>query len=49
MTPDELTEMPTSGDSEEVCVQVTVASDAGIDARFKIVHPTFHFVAVGVS
>lgn len=38
-----------SGDSEEVCVQVTVASDAGIDARFKIVHPTFHFVAEGLS
>lgn len=39
----------TSGDSEEVCVQVTVRPDAGIAARFKIVHPTFHFVAEGVS
>lgn len=39
----------TSGASEEVCVQVTVGSDAGIDARFKIVDPTFHFVAEGVS
>lgn len=38
-----------SGDSEKVCVQVTVGSDAGIGARFKIAHPTFHFVAEGVS
>lgn len=36
-----------SGQSEEVCVQVTVRSDAGIAARFKIAHPTFHFVAAG--
>ena len=36
-----------SEDSEEVCVQVTVRPDAGIAARFKIVHPTFHFVAEG--
>ncbi|MGW8591817.1 SipW-dependent-type signal peptide-containing protein [Dietzia sp. NPDC055877] len=38
-----------SGESEEVCVQVAVRSDAGSAARFKIAHPTFHFVAEGVS
>lgn len=42
------TERPlASGASEEVCVQVTVRSDAGIAARFKIANPTFQFVAEG--
>ena len=36
-----------SGDSEEICVQVTVNPEAGIEARFKIAEPTFHFVAEG--
>lgn len=34
------------GASEVVCVQVTVKSDAGIDARFKIAEPVFTIVAV---
>ena len=36
-----------SGQSEGICVQVTVNPEAGISARFKIAEPTFHFVAEG--